>query len=265
MNRPNIMCMPLPPAAFLMFAIVLAPHGVASGTVLPATVLPAPADSAQSNANVGTLMSAPVIGNNGAPLGSRVYFGTLNINGHDLIVTATNETTALSNYATVVDELRSGFDDGDWLGTGITSSYAVLDHSEGYNSLALGVVLNANNLGQPIWTTWDGVSVNQYDVLVKYTFYGDLDLAGSVTQADVSQVAADVGTGQAWSNGQFFYTGSPATEGDLAAANQSFYLQGDYPLTVPAGPIPPVPPVPEPASVLLAAMAIGCLASGLVR
>ena len=112
------------------------------------------------------------------------------------------------------------------------------------------MILNSNASGQPIWTTWDGASVNQFDVLIKYTFDGDLDLAGSVTQADVNQVQSEIGTGQGWANGQFLYNGLPTSEIDYPLAESAYVFQGLYPLTV---------PIPEPSGILLAAIAVGVL------
>ncbi len=236
-------------------------------------MIPAPFNSTLTNNNLNFLLGIS-IANNGAPLGSRIYSGTFNVTNSDLVLVATDETTALSNYANVADMLRSGFDGGDWLGKGITSSVAALDHSDGYNNIAIGVLLNddgshinADGSGDPIWPTFEGSALNQYDVIVKYTFYGDLNLSGSVSRANVITTDSNIGTGQGWSNGQFFYNGSPTSFSDVVAANKAYYLQGDYPLTVPVSSIPSVPPfsAPEPTPLALAGTAIGLLASKVWR
>jgi hypothetical protein len=235
-------------------------------------IIPHPFDSTHTILSLSQVSSIN-ISNDGAPLGKRVYFGTLNLNNNDLVVQASNESTALLNLANVADMVRSGYDSGDWLGAGITSQFAADDFSQGYGNIGVGVILNddgshvnPDGSGGPIWTTFDGAPVDQYAVLVKYTFYGDLDLKGSITFGDVLQVAHNVGNGHGWPQGEFTYSGSTVTHDDLVAANESFYLQQDYPLATPAGSPPEVPPppsVPEPSSALL--IAIGLAGAAFIR
>ncbi len=229
--------------------------GAVSSPLHASQVVPAPHDSTVSTPAVSTVSSIS-IPNDGAPLGSRTDFGTINLTNNDVIWTATNDTAALANYENAVDMVRSGFDGGDWLGTGITSSFAALDHSEGLNNIAVGVILNNDGSGDTFWDTWDGKPVNQYDVLIKYTFYGDVLLNGNVSPDDVGAVASNIGFGSQWIDGQFFYTGAPVNGADLAAAQQAFSEQGLYPLTV---------PVPEPTSLLLTLMATAALSTACIR
>ena len=159
--------------------------------------------------------------------------------------------------------VRSGFDFGDWLGTGITSSTARADAAgNGTTTLgfpapgitALGVILNddgshinADGSGDPIWATWDGVAVDQYSVLVKYTFYGDTDLKGFVNNSDVGIVAANLGTGTGWGNGEFNYTGGTVSPTDVTEVTKSRTLEAEYGV------------VPEPSTFILAVFAFGAL------
>ncbi len=210
MNRtaiPSTLC------TLIALAAALLPS-VASATI----IIPAPKDSTKFQAST-SVFSSVNIANDGGPLGSRVYFGTLDLASSDLIVkpAPNTEANALTTFANITDMVRSGYDGGDWAGTGITSSIAAADAAgngvttlgfPGSGITAVGVILNDDGAhinpdgsGHPIWTTWDGTAVNQYSVLVKYTLYGDTKLKGYVNSADVGVVAANFGTGTNWRMG----------------------------------------------------------------
>ena len=219
-------------------------------------------------ASLSTVNSISIT-NDGAPLGSRVYFGKLDLNNNDLIVTATNKSMALSNLANITDMVRAGRNGGDWAGTGITSGVVRLDHSEGYGITALGVILNddgsginADGSGNLIWggsnslfgsfdgySTIGGVALSQYDVIVKYTFAGDIYLEGSVEGWEPGFVSANLGIGKGWANGESNYTGGVVSSFDVYEANHSFARQSQYPLVTPVTPDPPF--APEPSSLVL--------------
>jgi hypothetical protein len=62
----------------------------------------------------------------------------------------------------------------------------------------------------PLMSTFDGVPVADGDILVKYTYYGDATLTGSVTSADYLQIDNGYNSGGAlkgWYNGDFNYDG----------------------------------------------------------
>jgi len=236
-----------------------------------ATIIQRPFDSATSSPPSLSVLSSVSIANDGGPLGSRVYFGTFNLNNNDLIVHATNEATALANYANVFDMVRSGFDHGDWLGTGITSGIAATDAADGYESTALGVILNddgsgvnPDGSGDPIWNTFDGHSMSQYDVIVKYTFYGDTLLRGFVDNSDLSVVQGNVGMQKGWINGEFNYTGGAVSNLDVLETQRSLTYESRYPIASTPVSDPPPPLMPEPSSLILAAAALG-LAFGFRR
>jgi hypothetical protein len=180
------------------------------------------------------------ISNDGGPYGSRVYFGTLDLVNNDLIVkpAIATESNALAMLAKITDQVRSGYNFGSWTGTGITSRSALAD-AEGIGTTSLGfsgsaitavgVILNddgshtnPDGIGHPIWNTWASRPVDQYSVLVKYTFYGDTTLKGYVDDADLAKVAANLGTGTGWAHGDFRYIGSMVDGIDVTlAANSS--------------------------------------------
>jgi hypothetical protein len=139
--------------------------------------------------------------------------GTLDLGKNDMIVQGAGE----SGYGTINSQVASGRGVGAlWTGTGITSSAAAALPS----TTALAVVMNDANQtpdgslsGTAIFTTFDGQSVSDGDVLVKYTFAGDANLDGVVDAADYEQIdngfnsqgTATVLSG--WFNGDFNYDG----------------------------------------------------------
>ena len=227
--------------------------------ITSATVIQRPFNSVTSSPASLSIFGSISIANDGAPLGSRTYFGKLDVNNNDFIVTATTEAAALSNLANVTDMVRSGYNHGDWKGLGITSSIADADHSQGYASTAIGVILNDDGAadhpdgsGDPIYTMWDGAPVNQYDVLAKYTFFGDTLLRGFVDSSDLSIVSGNVGVASGWINGEFNYTGGTVSHLDVLEVNRTLTYQPRYPINTPVA--DPPPPLPEPSSAVLAAL-----------
>lgn len=251
---------------FLVASILTA--AVAVPRFCTATTIPAPRDSRNISPTPSQIHDI-TINNDGGPYGSRVYFGTLNLTNNDLIIKPlpATESSALAMLAKVTDMIRSGYAFGDWTGTGITSSIAAADAAgTGTTSLgfpapgitAVGVILNddgsmvnPDGSGFPIWNTWDGIAVDQYSVLVKYTFYGDTTLKGYVDDNDVATVAANVGTGMGWSQGEFQYTGGTVDTSDLTLVTKSRSLEAEYGVRVPV--------VPEPATFILTIFPVGGL------
>ncbi len=123
----------------------------------------------------------------------------LDLGSNDLIVQN-------GNLALLTTLLAGGFNTGQWNGNGIASSAAQNDST---HMTALGVLFNGSSLGLPIYTTFDGVAVTKTDVLIKFTYYGDADLSGTINGDDYSQT--DNGFNEHltdWQNGDFMYTGS---------------------------------------------------------
>jgi hypothetical protein len=157
--------------------------------------------------------------------------GTLDLGKNDMIVQAAGE----SGYGTINSQVASGRGVGAlWTGTGITSSAAAASPS----TTALAVVVNDTNQtpdgslsGATIFTTFDGQSVNDGDVLVKYTFVGDANLDGVVNAADYEQIdngfnsqgTANPLTG--WYNGDFNYDGVINGD-DYTLIDNAFNSQG---------------------------------------
>ena len=94
-----------------------------------------------------------------------------------------------SNYDTIRSKVRQGRHGGDWRGDGITSARAAGDV---FGSSALGLL--------------DGGDA----VLVKYTYYGDTDLSGSVEMNDLESFFAGydgLAATPKWSDGDFDLSG----------------------------------------------------------
>jgi fibronectin-binding autotransporter adhesin len=111
-----------------------------------------------------------------------------------------------SDRATVTAQIVAGYNNGDFLGTGITSSTAANDPN------FLTAIGYASNL-DAAYTTFEGVTgLDDGDILVKYTYYGDADLTGSVDLDDFNLFLAGyqdpANVPQTWIYGDFDYTGS---------------------------------------------------------
>jgi hypothetical protein len=102
--------------------------------------------------------------------------------------------------------IASGYNDGDWAGTGINSSAAANDMS---GLTTLGYADNAELQA----TEFAGVSgLDGTEILVRYTYYGDADLSGSVDLDDFNLFLAGyqdpTNVPQSWIYGDFDYSGS---------------------------------------------------------
>jgi hypothetical protein len=107
------------------------------------------------------------------------------------------------DLATVRARIAATYQGGTWSGTdGITSSAAVSNPS---GTTALGYGSNAE-LNKSSFGGETGLAST--DVLVKYTYYGDSDLGGSVTLDDFTLFLSGYqSAGSAWSKGDFDYSG----------------------------------------------------------
>jgi hypothetical protein len=174
--------------------------------------------------------------------------GQLDVADNDLIVHN-------ANLSAIANQIRTGFNAGSgyWNGSGITSSVA---HSNPSHLTTLGYGVG----GSP----FDGVNTTATDVLVKYTYYGDANLDGTVTGADYQQI--DTGFGlhlTGWQNGDFNYDG--VVDGsDYSLIDNTFNqitATGASALAIVAAPAD-LSSVPEPTTLALLAMGtIGVLGS----
>ena len=98
------------------------------------------------------------------------WTGQVDLTNTDLIV-HNGDLTKLTN------QIGQGFNNGAWNGAGIITSTAT-------SNTALGIELNNNGHGGTLVTSFDGQTVSNTDVLIKYTFFGDANLDGVVNSAD---------------------------------------------------------------------------------
>jgi len=116
--------------------------------------------------------------------------------------------------ATVTELLASGLDiNGSYgNGTGITSSAFANDPNY---STVLGIAANVE-LG---YTSFSGQTVDENDLLIKYTYYGDAELNGSVDSAtDFDLYITGLTSGGSlggWLHGDFDYNGNVDSATDL--------------------------------------------------
>ncbi|WP_428938044.1 autotransporter-associated beta strand repeat-containing protein [Fontivita pretiosa] len=132
----------------------------------------------------------------------------LDLNDNDLVV----NTGSLTNLTRV---LKAGLENGgafDWRGKGIASSKASDRNRDAGSFLyALGII--ANDLSQvggsgPIYTSFSGETLSGNELLVKFTYFGDADLSGTIDATDYSLIDNGyVNSLTGWINGDFDYSG----------------------------------------------------------
>ncbi|WP_428936801.1 beta strand repeat-containing protein [Fontivita pretiosa] len=137
------------------------------------------------------------------------WTGRWDLADNDLIIDA-------ASLATTSSQIKSGLENGgafDWLGPGIGSTQANVQNTTAGSFLyGLGVVLN--DLAQvggsgPIYTSFAGQSLTGNEILVKFTYFGDADLSGSIDATDYSLIDNGyVNSLSGWINGDFDYSGS---------------------------------------------------------
>jgi len=134
----------------------------------------------------------------------------LDLNNNSLVIDA-------GSLATTTAQIKTALENGgnfDWLGPGIGSTQANVQNTAAGSFLyGLGVILN--DLSQvggsgPIYTDFAGVSgLTGTEVLVKFTYFGDADLSGSIDATDYSLIDNGyVNSLTGWINGDFDYSGS---------------------------------------------------------
>jgi hypothetical protein len=126
--------------------------------------------------------------------------GALSLSSSSTLDVTNNEVIIHNgSIGAVTAALSTGYNNGAWNGSGIVSSTAAADST---HLTAVGSLLASTD------TTAGGQSLLAGDVLLKYTYYGDADLSGTVDGSDYSRI--DNGyllklTG--WNNGDFNYDG----------------------------------------------------------
>jgi Dockerin type I domain/PEP-CTERM motif len=187
---------------------------------------------------------------------SNNWLGKLDINDNTLIVHNTSSTAATTELGQLTNQIREGFTN-NWQGTaGITSSVAAA-----HNNTAVGIELNDNGSGGTLFSTFEGQTVTNTDILIAYTYFGDANLDGVVNSADYLQIDNGFNSRNAaipltgWRNGDFNYDGVINGD-DYTLLDNAFNTQGSVVLNAtPAAPLAvntsQIAAVPEPATLTL--------------
>ncbi|MBC8107493.1 MAG: hypothetical protein H7Z14_12950, partial [Anaerolineae bacterium] len=139
---------------------------------------------------------------------------TLDLKDNDLIVTS-------GTYAAITNAISKARNGGAWNQPGLTSSSAAAATPK---NTTLGTLTGAEylSLGN---TTFDGFTVAAPDVLVKYTYYGDVDFNGLVDFDDYSRIDAGFNNNRTgWFNGDVDYNGIVDFD-DYSLIDQAFNTQ----------------------------------------
>jgi hypothetical protein len=161
-----------------------------------------------------------------AQISSLTNSGLLNVASNDLIL----QNPPTGTIGTVMSQLQSGYNNGNWNGTaGITSTAAAADTT---HLTAVGTMINdtgantGSSTGSTIYTSLDGAPTSDGDILVKYTYYGDADLSGVVDGSDYSLIDNGALNGlTGWYNGDFNYDGV-INGSDYTLIDNSYNTQG---------------------------------------
>jgi autotransporter-associated beta strand protein len=195
------------------------------------------------------------------------WTGKVDVKNNDIVVRSTT-ATRVADRDRIHNQLKQGFNatGTKWTGNGIMSS---LGGNGSSSYAAIGVAVNDYALlggvkTGPLYTSFSGQTVGTDDVLVKYTYFGDADLDGSVGTGDyflIDNGFANNRTG--WINGDFDYDGTIGT-GDYFLIDNAFLGQGAplVPASAGSSALSGVTAVPEPTMI---SMFGGLAAAGLIR
>lgn len=219
------------------FALSILGNSNAYATVLvERSSAPNPARTSLASVMV---LSSLTIANDGAPLGSRSYFGSLSLNFNDIIIHA-GSTTLASLY----DLARAGLTSSTGL---ITSPNPAL--------YRLAIIQNSiPNSSLPYFPIFDGQGTLATDILVRSTYTGDTNLDGVLDGRDFKALMEGFTTGQTgWQNGDFNYDGVvDSTDFNLFKTARALYDANPISLGSPAeSGVGSVTQIPEPAGLML--------------
>ena len=107
------------------------------------------------------------------------------MNNNDAVFRSSAANKA-SDVTRLYDQVKFGFGAGDWTGRGITSSAAATNANANTGlSLVDNALLGLSN--------FSGKPVNADSILLKYTYYGDVDQNGQVDPDDLTVFANNFG------------------------------------------------------------------------
>ena len=135
---------------------------------------------------------------------------------------------SLSPAANIRKYLTSGYASGSWNGNGLSSGVA---------AGSLGATARVWDIQRPQPCSvlgggvFGGLAVDGTAVLVRYTYYGDANIDGTVDTIDFNNLAANFGaSNKSWLQGDFNYDGTADTiDFNLLASNFGQTLTADSP------------------------------------
>jgi hypothetical protein len=158
--------------------------------------------------------------------------------GVEDLILDTTPATRQSVFNAVESWIASGRNGGTsrWFGKGITA----YPSTSTPRIVGLASMINEGPGGSPIFTTFDGQSVNTNSILVKYTYEGDVNFNGQIDPDDYAAIDAGFATrATGYIHGDFNRSGGPPNSDDYFTIDQAFFNQG-APLSAPAAPAPAV-------------------------
>jgi hypothetical protein len=174
------------------------------------------------------------------------------VNNNDAVINSSAANKA-ADFGRIYNQLRQGFADGAWNGQGITSTTAAANQN-----FDTGLTLVDNALLG--YTDFSGQPVTADSILLKYTYYGDIDQNGQVDADDLTVFASNFGrtTGATQVDGDIDFNGAVNAD-DLTVFANNFSKGVGNPLATAT-----VQAVPEPASVVLLLLG-GAIFVGVLR
>jgi len=154
--------------------------------------------------------------------------GRVDLNDNDAIVDYTG-ATAIGAVQALLNSGRSG---GAWANEGITSTNA--KNNALHNTTVGAIEATDYKSVFGAGATFDGVTIDNSAVLIKYTYYGDTDFNGQVNLDDYSRTDAGFNNNRSgWFNGDFDGNGQVNFDDysliDLAFSTQGAILTGFRP------------------------------------
>jgi hypothetical protein len=211
--------------------------------------------------NGGTVTIAPNGANAGtSAVGALTIAGAtdawtakLDLTNNDVVVQSTAANKA-ADFSRLYNQVKQGFNNGTWAGLGITSSTAAANTNA---DTGLSLVDNAL-LG---YSDFSGQTVTADSLLLKYTYYGDIDMNGQVDADDLTVFASNFGrnSGATQVDGDIDFNGAVNAD-DLTVFANNFNKGFTAPLS---GAV--VTAIPEPGTWILAACGICAVGVPVVR
>lgn len=149
--------------------------------------------------------------------------GQLDVKNTNLVI---DYAAGSSPAGTVVASLLFGRNGGNWNGQGIVSSTAA-SATDKPTAIAWAEASDLLGLSGAATGSWNGQTVDASALLLKYTYYGDLNFDGKVDGDDYVRIdrALAMGLAAKWLNGDVNYDGL-INGGDYALIDGAFVHQG---------------------------------------